>query len=142
MAAAKVSEMDPAEAWSVLESEPDAMLVDVRTRPEWAFVGTPDLTGIGKQVILTEWRQFPGMNVNQAFVPALLDQVGTPPKKIFFLCRSGARSMEAAMQTAAELGETTECINVREGFEGDLDQQGHRAHLNGWKARGLAWRQS
>jgi hypothetical protein len=34
------------------------------------------------------------------------------------------------------------CINVTEGFEGDLDAEGHRGNLNGWRARGLAWRQS
>jgi len=33
-------------------------------------------------------------------------------------------------------------VNVAEGFEGDLDATGRRGSLGGWKARGLAWRQS
>jgi rhodanese-related sulfurtransferase len=30
-------------------------------------------------------------------------------------------------------------FNVLEGFEGDLDEQQQRGHVNGWRARGLPW---
>lgn len=142
MASARVTEADPISAWQGLESDPDAVLVDVRTRAEWSFVGAPDLSGIGKQVILTEWRRFPTMEVNGGFSDELLAHLGTPPQRVYFICRSGGRSLEAARDFATRLPESAECVNVVEGFEGDLDQDGHRARLNGWKARGLAWRQS
>ena len=42
----------------------------------------------------------------------------------------------------AEQGIATHCTNVAEGFEGDLDSEGRRGRVNGWKVRGLPWRQS
>ena len=42
----------------------------------------------------------------------------------------------------AAKGQAVDCVNVAEGFEGDLDGERHRGNLNGWKARGLSWRQS
>lgn len=141
-----VSEMLPDETWSQLAEASDAMLVDVRTRPEWAFVGVPDLSRIDRSVVLNEWRQYPDMAINPGFVTALLEGFGDRlPSKLFFICRSGARSMEAATAVSADLqsrGLDAECINVAEGFEGDLDANNHRGTANGWQARGLPWRQS
>ncbi|MHA1113507.1 MAG: rhodanese-like domain-containing protein, partial [Alphaproteobacteria bacterium] len=57
-----------------------------------------------------------------------------------FLCRSGARSMAAAMAMTA-LGHT-DCRNIVEGFEGDLNGDHHRGEASGWKAAGLPWEQS
>lgn len=131
------------EAWRVLSQDPGAVMVDVRSRAEWSFVGLPDLSGIGKQVLTVEWQVFPGMSVNQAFgdeVEALLQ--ARPDKKapVLFLCRSGARSRSAAIAvTARGLGP---CYNVAGGFEGDLDAARHRGGTNGWKAAGLPWQQS
>lgn len=145
MAGVSVGETSPESAWKSLESNADSALVDVRSRAEWSFVGTPDLSPIGKQVILVEWRHFPGMGLNHAFVDELLSELGEVPRRIYFLCRSGARSMEAAQAVAARLegsGADCDCINVAEGFEGTLDGEGHRGTVGGWKARGLAWRQS
>lgn len=145
MAGADVGEVDPVAAWQILETHPDALLVDVRSRAEWSFVGTPDLSPIGKQVILAEWRRYPDMAVNPGFAEALLAETGGTPSHLLFICRSGARSLEAAREVQARLdaaGAKTVCLNVAEGFEGGLDPEGHRGRLNGWKARGLAWRQS
>lgn len=145
MPAVPVTETDPVSTWKTLESNADSVLVDVRSRAEWSFVGTPDLSPIGKQVILLEWRHFPDMTVNGAFAEQLLASLDPVPSSIFFICRSGARSMEAAQAVARKLesiGQSAACVNVAEGFEGSLDSEGHRGRLNGWKARGLAWRQS
>jgi rhodanese-related sulfurtransferase len=145
MPGARVSEVDPVAAWNLLSSHPDAVLIDVRTRAEWSFVGTPDLSPIGKQALLCEWRQYPSMSINQGFVGEVLGQLPATASQLLFICRSGARSLEAAMQTAQrldELGQPADCINVAEGFEGNLDPEGHRGTTGGWKARGLAWRQS
>ena len=141
----RISEVGPREAWEILSEDETAVLIDVRTRPEWGFVGGPDVRKLGKEVVRCEWQSWPGMNPNLDFVRALMDEVGELPSRMLFICRSGARSMRAAEAVASSLiveGRIVECINVAEGFEGDLDASGHRGGLNGWKARGLDWRQT
>lgn len=140
-----ISQVGPGEAWTILSEDKGSVLVDVRTAPEWTFVGWADLSSLGKETIRLEWTSWPGMTPNPAFVGALMDEVGDMPSRFLFICRSGARSMHAAQAVAAALsskGESVPCINVAEGFEGDLDDLAHRGGLNGWKAHGLAWRQS
>ncbi|MBE9477348.1 MAG: rhodanese-like domain-containing protein [Proteobacteria bacterium] len=141
-----VTEETPLDAWTGLENLTDAVLVDVRTKPEWSFIGIPDLGALGKQVILLEWRQYPDMSVNESFATHLLEQLGgSMPSKIYFLCRSGVRSMEAAQvvnEAFSAKGFSTLCVNVSEGFEGDLNSNRHRGLTNGWKSRGLAWGQT
>ena len=36
------------EVWARLEKDPGSVLIDVRTRAEWTFVGLPDLEKIGR----------------------------------------------------------------------------------------------
>ncbi len=143
--ACHVTEVTPSDAYEILK-DPDAVLVDVRTNAEWALVGTPDLGALDKQVMLVEWLGFPDMATNPDFAGQLFSRFGENfPEKILFICRSGARSRDAATHvtnTLGEIGRTAECINVAEGFEGDLDQERHRGKLNGWKKRNLPWRQS
>ncbi len=142
----RVGEVLPTDAWTILETEPNARLVDVRTQAEWAFVGVPDLTGLGQALICVEWVQQPGMSINPRFADAVIEALGeTEPGKLMFICRSGARSLHAAGAMAARFANSnaaTQCLNVAEGFEGDLNQDGHRGFQSGWKQRGLAWRQS
>lgn len=140
-----IPEVGPREAWRILSEDKGAILVDVRTAPEWTFVGWSDLSALGKETIRIEWKSWPDMSPNPVFVGALMEEVGDMPSQLLFICRSGARSMHAAQAVAAALsakGESVPCINVSEGFEGDLDNLAHRGGLNGWKAHGLAWRQS
>lgn len=146
MQAGGVDELFPADAYAALEQDPDTALVDVRTRPEWTFVGIPDLGAIGRRMALVEWAQFPSMTVNPNFLPELTHALGgSLPGRVFFICRSGARSLAAARLVAEETargGRAIGCINVKEGFEGDLDAEGHRGSLGGWKRAGLPWRQN
>lgn len=132
------------EAWAALSADPAARLVDVRTHAEWTFVGLPDLAGIGKSTVLMEWQSYPDMAVDPAFarrLASLLSAEGAgPDDPIFFICRSGGRSREAARALTAE--GFHRCFNVAEGFEGVTDSQGHRGRASGWKADGLPWRQS
>jgi rhodanese-related sulfurtransferase len=141
-----IDEVDPAEAYRLLESNPETALIDVRTRAEWAFVGLPDLSALGRPVWPVEWVAFPSMAQNPDFTSDLATRSGgTLPARLFFICRSGSRSMAAARMVAATLAEQglmAHCTNVAEGFEGDLDQEGLRGGVSGWKARGLPWRQN
>jgi rhodanese-related sulfurtransferase len=140
-----VPEVEPRGAWDILSKDEASVLVDVRSAPEWGFVGGPDLSSLGRDAVRVEWKTWPDMSPNPAFVGTLMDSLPGLPTRLLFICRSGARSMQAARAVADALsakGTPVECINVAEGFEGDLDERRHRGGLNGWKARGLAWRQS
>jgi rhodanese-related sulfurtransferase len=129
------------EAWALLESEPKAQLIDVRTQAEWNFVGLPDVGGLGRKVALVEWQMFPTMQVNPDFVAATEEVTGGDKNvPILFLCRSGARSRSAAI--AATKAGYASAYNVAGGFEGDLDAERHRGNRNGWKAAGLPWKQT
>jgi rhodanese-related sulfurtransferase len=141
-----VEEVLPDDAWASLKNQEAAHLVDVRTAAEWTFVGAPDLEPLGKQVIHVEWASFPGMIPNSEFTQDVLNALeGAAPSEMFFICRSGARSLKAARamaQVFAARGEQVACFNVQEGFEGDLNAKMHRGGISGWKARGLPWKQS
>ncbi len=134
----------PAEAFRALRDDPSAALIDVRSQSEWAFVGLPDLSALGKQVCLIEWQRFPQMERNPDFL-ALLRAALFPAgvraqeadRALFFLCRSGQRSAAAAGTAAQEL-KLAACYNIADGFEGPLDAAHHRGGA-GWKACGLPW---
>jgi len=132
------------EAFEALSSEPEALLIDVRTKAEWAYVGLPDLSAIGKEILLVEWQSYPAMAVNTDFADVLaaeLQRRGVERETaLFFLCRSGVRSLAAA-KAMAQAG-FDRCFNVAGGFEGPLDPARHRGTVDGWKASGLPWVQT
>jgi len=133
-------DVEPETAFKILSENKDAILIDVRTRAEWNFVGTPELGAIGKKPALLEWQIFPTMQPNPEFVAALSGAVADKSTPLLFLCRSGARSAAAAKaMTAAGFGT---CLNIVDGFEGPLDAQAKRGSAGGWKAAGLPWRQT
>ncbi|MBK8468888.1 MAG: rhodanese-like domain-containing protein [Candidatus Phosphoribacter sp.] len=131
-------DVTPTDTYAALAADPDAVLVDVRTKAEWTYVGLPDLAALGKDVVLTEWVSYPGGVRNDAFVDELRRAGVGEGRSIYFLCRSGVRSKHAAdAATAAGLGPA---YNIVDGFEGQLDAGQHRG-VGGWKASGLPWRQ-
>jgi rhodanese-related sulfurtransferase len=134
-------DISPLEAWKLLSDNPSAVLVDVRTDAEWRFVGVPDLSSLGREVLFLEWNSSDGRR-NEKFAEQLREQVapsqGDAERPVLFLCRSGNRSIGAA-EVATELG-ITPAYNVLDGFEGQLDANGHRGE-NGWRAIGLPWKQ-
>ena len=141
-----MQELLPTQAWDLLEREPNAVLIDVRTKAEWSFVGKPDLSDLNRSVKMVEWSRYPNMSVNPRFVEEMNEALDdSMPSHILFICRSGARSMSAALTVQASLAgeaQSPDLFNVAEGFEGDLDSKKHRGGLNGWKAHGLPWGQS
>lgn len=142
----RVSEVLPSNAWDTLKRDPNAVLIDTRTRAEWGFVGIPDLSTLPNPFLMVEWVQLPDMSVNPRFVDLVREQLwGRNPETLLFLCRSGVRSLYASKAVAAwldEAGIDGKCVNVATGFEGDPDESHHRGMKNGWKAAGLPWRQS
>ena len=128
-------DVTPQQAWEMVRE--GAVLVDVRTQMEWDQIGVPDTSELGAQPHFIEWVHAGGVP-NPGFLEELQAtgvEQGTP---IVFLCRSGQRSIGAAITaTAAGLGPA---YNVLEGFEGDADMFGKREQ-SGWKVAGLPWRQ-
>lgn len=139
MSKSYAGDLSPKEAWELLRSDAQAMLVDVRTPAEWNYVGVPDLAGIGKKPVLVPWIDFPSMQPNERFVDEV-SRALTPGAPVVFLCRSGVRSKAAAAAlTAAGFGP---CYNIMAGFEGDPDPSRHRGTQSGWKVDGLPWVQN
>ncbi|OBI43688.1 sulfurtransferase [Mycobacterium kyorinense] len=132
-------DITPQQAWQLLSENPEAVLVDVRTDAEWRFVGMADLSSLGRDVVYIEWNRVDGTR-NEDFVAELLDRVpARDDRPVVFLCRSGNRSIGAA-EAATEAG-IAPSYNVLDGFEGHLDEAGHRG-MTGWRAIGLPWKQS
>jgi rhodanese-related sulfurtransferase len=114
----------PTEAHRLRESGA-AIIVDVRTEPEYAQVGhVPDTPRI-------EWPRNAERSELAAFMAAIRGTYD-PSDKLLFLCRSGVRSHYAA-ELAAHSGYPN-AYNVLEGFEGE-----YGAGTNGWRAAGLPW---
>jgi len=139
-----VDDVDVETTWQGLVSRPKSQLIDVRTRAEWTYVGLPDLGSIGKRPVLVEWQTFPDQAVDPRFIERLAGELKAlgveKDDELFFICRSGGRSLAAA-KAMAELGYRA-CHNVAGGFEGPLDDDRHRGSVLGWKAAGLPWLQS
>jgi rhodanese-related sulfurtransferase len=132
------------DAYALLADDKNSLLVDVRTQPEWAFVGVPDLGELDKTPIFQEWQVYPSMEPAPDFVPRLIAALtahgAKPSAPVLFLCRSGARSRAAAVALSG--AGWSRCYNISDGFEGGLDETRKRGVLGGWRARGLPWKQS
>jgi rhodanese-related sulfurtransferase len=121
----------PSEARALMQQIPGARLIDVRTQAEWEYVGrVPDS-------VLIEWNSYPSGERNPQFLEELQAKVAKTEAPVMFLCRSGARSHNAAV--AATLAGYANSYNVLEGFEGDKDAHGHRNTVGGWRVAGLPW---
>jgi rhodanese-related sulfurtransferase len=113
----------PKEAWD-LQNAGAAKIVDVRTLPEWQFVGhVPDAP-------LIEWPRNGTEEQLHQFLGKLQESF-EPGERLLFLCRSGVRSHSAA-ELAAHAG-FTRAYNILEGFEGGEPDKG-------WRAAGLPWK--
>lgn len=134
-----VENVAPRKVWEALTANPKAAMVDVRTDAEWNFVGVADLSDAAKQPSLVPWQVYPSMQVNAGFMDQVRQAGLTPDHHIYFLCRSGVRSLAAA--AAAQAAGFPHAFNIADGFEGPPDADGHRGAVAGWKADGLPWRQ-
>jgi rhodanese-related sulfurtransferase len=138
-------ELSVGDAYALLKEDQKAELVDVRTQAEWAWVGVPDLSGLGKTPVFIEWASYPGMrrapDFAQRVIAELTERGADPGTPVLFLCRSGVRSLGAAR--ALTSAGWRRCYNVSEGFEGGLDPATHRrGALGGWRAGGMPWTQT
>lgn len=136
----QVKSITPQEASKLLEENPRAVLIDVRSSMEYLFVGHP------KGAIHVPWIDEPDWKINENFVPHVRQVMlggischGEGCAPIILICRSGKRSLEAGELLVKE--GFSEVYNVVEGFEGELDENHHRSTLGGWRHHGLPWEQ-
>lgn len=129
-----IENLTPQESWELLQQNTSAVLVDVRTQMEHAYVGHP----IG--AVHIPWKEAPSWEINPNFVADVKKLVLSCDAPILLLCRSGQRSLSAA-RTLEDAG-YKHLVNIIDGFEGALDPHKHRGLLGGWRFCGLPWEQS
>jgi rhodanese-related sulfurtransferase len=120
----------PIEAWTLF-TQGKAKLVDVRTLPEFKFVGS--VPGSVNVV----WHGYDPKPL-AAFLDAMR-HVASPSEPVLLICRSAVRS-DSAADALTEAG-YTRVYNVLEGFEGQRNHAGHRGQVDGWRHHGLPWTQ-
>jgi rhodanese-related sulfurtransferase len=138
--ATPIAGIDPIDAWKLLETTPEAVLIDVRSSAEFLFVGHP------RGAIHVPWVDEPDWTVNPEFAKQVAATVSSTRPNIprdrvpvLLICRSGKRSLEAARVLVDE--GYADLFNVNTGFEGDLDESHHRSAVNGWRFDDLPWEQ-
>ena len=131
-----VAEVNPKQAWKILQENPDAILLDVRSKVEFDYVGHP----VG--AVHVPLQEFPDWQTDPDFSQKVIELLGTASRNVtvLTLCRSGKRSMLAAQLLEAQGYKDT--VNIAEGFEGDPDENRHRGNVNGWRYHGLPWEQT
>ena len=121
-----------------MNENPEAVLIDVRTRAEHKYVGFP------VNSILIPWFDEPDLESDpDAFYASVIAELSNRSDvmdtELILICRSGFRSNEA-LKCLQSKGFT--CVShVASGFEGDLDENDHRGNLNGWRNDGMPWSQ-
>ena len=143
-----IEEYEPPLVYKNLIQDEFCYLIDVRSKPEWSFVGIPYSRDMKNEVIFSEWAFYPLMDKNPNFESEIFSKLNFKKiKNLFFICRSGSRSFHAAnsiqflINNKLELKDNVNCVNVKFGFEGDLSKDSRRGNLNGWKFSDLPWKQ-
>lgn len=138
---AKIHDLTPQQAHELVQENPRAVLIDVRSSMEFLFVGHP------KGAIHVPWIDEPDWKINPHFA-AQVRQVmlggisphgGGHAAPVVLICRSGKRSLEAGELLVKE--GFSDVYHITEGFEGDLDETHHRSTTGGWRFHGLPWEQ-
>ncbi len=132
--------ISPQQALKLLKSQPNSLLIDVRSSMEFLFVGHP----VG--AISIPWIDEPDWDINPDFVKEvrqlLLGGICADKQQqpsVLLICRSGKRSREAGIKLIAS--GILNVYNITGGFEGERDENYHRSTINGWRYHNLPWEQ-
>jgi rhodanese-related sulfurtransferase len=136
-----LKDISPKQAWKLLQENPGAVLVDIRSSMEYLFVGHP----VG--AVHLAWIDEPDWDINPDFVKEIRKLMlgglsSTKPEEtvpVILICRSGKRSKEAGEVLINE--GLKNIFHIDEGFEGDRDENYQRSTLGGWRFHGLPWEQ-
>lgn len=137
----ELHDVSPKDALKMIDEDPRAILIDIRSSMEFLFVGHP----VG--AVHLPWIDEPDWEINPNFVTevrklmlgGVVCEIEDGCAPIILICRSGKRSQEAGkLLLAAGL---SNIYHIDEGFEGDLDQHHQRSTVGGWRFHGLPWEQ-
>ena len=115
-----IKQIKSSEIKKFIESNPDTVLLDVRTEDEWNTVGKPDTKDLGiKSFFIT-------ISQDSSFLDRVKQSIDKK-EQVLVMCAAGGRSIIAANLLANE-GYYT--LNVSDGFSGNGQDPG-------WKNLGL-----
>ncbi len=115
-----IKQIKSSEIKKFIESNPDTVLLDVRTEDEWNTVGKPNTKDLGiKSFFIT-------ISQDQSFLESVKKNIDKK-KQVLVMCAAGGRSIIAANLLENE-GYNT--LNISDGFSGNGQDQG-------WKNSGL-----
>ena len=107
------------EAFDFLSKKVNSHLIDTRSDIEWKITGIPDLSSIDKETKLINWGPVLDQTFFEQYKKYLLTSFNQKDS-LFFICRSGSRSLMAA-KFAIEFG-FKNSFNIYEGFHNENDQ--------------------
>ena len=127
------------ECFNKLSEISNSYLIDIRTKPEWEFIGVPDLSSLNKKTIFISWHMYPEMKINSLFENQITESNIKKNDNLFLIWRSVNRSSDAAEFLTSR--SFANCCNVKDGFEGEIGPNHQRSTINGWKYFKLPWKQ-
>ena len=107
------------DAFDFLSKKVDSYLIDTRSDIEWKSTGIPDLSSINKETYLINWQSELSLTFFEQYKKFLLTTFNQKDS-LFFICRSGSRSLMAA-KFAIEFG-FEHCFNIYDGFDNENNQ--------------------
>ncbi len=107
------------DAFDFLSKRNNSHLIDTRSDIEWKTTGIPDLSSINKETNLLNWGPVLDQTFFEQYKKYLLTSFNQKDS-LFFICRSGSRSLMAA-KFAIEFG-FKNSFNIYDGFHNENDQ--------------------
>ena len=111
--------IDVLDAFNFLSKNLNSHLIDTRSDLEWKITGIPDLSSINKETKLINWGPVLDKNFFENYQKFLLNSFNQEDS-LFFICRSGSRSLMAT-QLAIEFG-FNNSFNIYAGFDNESNQ--------------------
>ena len=108
-----------------LKTNPNSVVLDVRTEEEWNGVGKPDAESLNSKTFFISLLIGADRKKNENFIKDFLQKKISKKDNILVICRSGVRSMAAAKLLQQEGYKNL--VNISDGFEGNP------ATGDGWK---------
>jgi len=100
-----------------LETNPNSVVLDVRTQEEWNGIGKPDAESLNSKTFFISLLLGPDRQKNENFIKDFLQKKISKKDNILVICRSGVRSMAAAKLLQQEGYKNL--VNISDGFEGN-----------------------
>lgn len=133
--------LTPAEAWKLIQENPQVYFIDVRSTMEFLMVGHPAGAIHIPWLDEPDWTPNPRFcaQVREVMLGGLLGADEDDGPSVVLICRSGRRSVEAGRSLITSGFKNV--YSVSGGFEGPLDKNHHRSAISGWRFDGLPWQQ-